>query len=113
MTSFKSSIGNPRNPSLDDVCYLITTRTTKDSLGQSIETEKKTMIFCSRMSIVRAEFLNAGQLGHKPDMMLFVDSDSYDAEKSLDYYGKKYSIYKSFRRVDNFTELYCEVKAGD
>jgi predicted RNA-binding protein associated with RNAse of E/G family len=46
-------------------------------------------------------------------MMLIVDSDAYDNEKFLNYQGKKYSIYKSFQRIDHFTELYCEVKAGD
>ena len=46
-------------------------------------------------------------------MMLIVDADSYDNEKYLEYQKKKYSIYKTFGRKDGFTELYCEVKAGD
>lgn len=112
MPSFKSAIGNHNNISLDDVCYLLSITTTNDNLNQKIPVEKPYMVFCSKLSITRAEFNTAGILGFKPDMMLIVDSDSYDQEKLLEYGKKKYSIYKTFQRVDGFTELYCEVKAG-
>lgn len=114
MPSIKSSIGNHKNISLDDVCYLLSVTTQKDELGQPVEiAETSFMVFCSKFSITRAEFSSAGQLGFKPDIMLIVDSDSYENEKLLRYENKKYSIYKTFQRADNFTELYCEVKTGD
>lgn len=113
MPSFKSAIGNPSNISLDDVCTLFSITTTKDELGQYEPTEKPYLVFCSKLSITRAEFNTAGILGFKPDMMLVVDSDSYDQEKLLEYGKKKYSIYKTFQRTDGFTELYCEVKTGN
>jgi len=112
MPSLKSSIGNRDNISLDDICNLLTQTQTKDDLGQPIISEKPFMIFCSRLSITRAEHNLAGQSGHKPEMMLVVDSDAYDQEKRLEYHNKKYSIYKTFNRVDGFTELYCEVDAN-
>jgi SPP1 family predicted phage head-tail adaptor len=114
MTSFKSAIGNPKNISLDDVCNLLSTITIgKDPLGQPIFEEKAFMVFCSRLSITRAEFNTAGQLGHKPDMILIVDSDAYDNEKNVEYKGKKYSVYKSYMRIDGFTEVFCEVNTSD
>lgn len=112
MRSFKSAIGDPSKISLDDVCYLISIDTTQDELGQFKPSETPYMAFCSRLSITRAEFNSAGVLGFKPDMMLIIDSDSYDNEKLLEYGKKKYSIYKTFQRKDGFTELYCEVKIG-
>lgn len=113
MPSFKSSIGDPSKISLDDVCYLISFTSTKDEIGQFKPVEKPLyMVFCCRLSITRAEFNTAGVLGFKPDMMLVVDSDSYDYEKLLEYRKKRYSIYKTFQRKDGFTELYCEVKTG-
>lgn len=112
MPSFKSAIGSPNKISLDDVCYLLSITTTKDDLNQMIPVEKPYMIFCSKLSITRAEFNTAGMLGFKPNVMFIVDSDSYDQEKLLEYNGKKYSIYKTFQRADGFTELFCEVKAG-
>jgi SPP1 family predicted phage head-tail adaptor len=113
MPSLKSSIGNRDNISLDDICNLLSQTSTKDELGQPIISEKPYMVFCSKLSITRAEFNVAGQQGHKPEMMLVVDSDAYDNEKKLEYQNKKYAIYKTFMRVDGFTELYCEVNAND
>lgn len=113
MPSFKSSIGNHQNISLDDVCYLLSITTTQDEIGQFIKEEKPAMVFCSKLSITRAEFNASGQLGHKPEIMLVVDADAYDNEGFLEYQNKKYTIYKTFQRVDHYTELYCEVKSGD
>lgn len=113
MPSIKAVIGNRTIVSLDDICYLLSITSTKDELGQPIKTEKPFMVFCSKNSITRTEFNTAGQSGHKPDMMLIVDSDAYENERLLRYGNKKYSIYKTYMRTDGFTELYCEVKSGD
>jgi SPP1 family predicted phage head-tail adaptor len=117
MPSLKNSVGRRylvESPtiSLDDVCSLLSIHTTKDELGQAIKSEKPFMVFCSRLSVTRAEVTSAGQLGNKPDFMLVVDNDAYDNETMLEYQGKKYSIYKTFVRWDGYTELYCELKTG-
>ena len=54
------------------------------------------MVFCSKFSITRAEFNAAGQLGHKPDIMLLVDSDAYDQEKILSTIRKNIAFIKPF-----------------
>ena len=113
MPSLKSSIGNNKFISLDDICNLLSQTSTKDELGQPIITEKPFMAFCSKLSITRQEFNVAGQHGHKPEMMLVVDSDAYDQEKNVEYHNKKFHIYKTFARSDGFTELYCEVIGND
>ena len=113
MPSLKSNIGNNKLISLDDVCNLLSLTSTKDDLGQPIITENPFMVFCSKLSITRQEFNVAGQQGHKPEIMLVVDYDSYDQEKKVEHQNKKYDIYKVFRRADGFTELYCEVNAND
>jgi hypothetical protein len=114
MPSLKSSIGNPNQPSMDDICNLLVQKTIgKDDLGQPIIAEEPFMVFCAKLSITRQEHNVAGQQGHKPEMLLVVDSDSYDKEKKLEYHNKKYSIYKTFQRIDGFTELFCEVNAND
>lgn len=113
MRQLKASIGSPQNPSLDDVCYLISSLSTFDNLGQAIIEEKLHMVFCSKLSITRAEFSSAGAMGFKPNMILIADADSYQEEQNLEYNNKRYSIYKTFMRKDNFIELYCEEKQGD
>lgn len=113
MPDFKSSIGNRDNISLDHVCKLISITTEQDNIGQFIKSKKERTIFCSKMSITRAEFNSAGNLGHKPNVMFIVDGDEYSKEHYLEFEGTQYSIYKTFQRADNFIELYCEVKSGD
>jgi SPP1 family predicted phage head-tail adaptor len=113
MPSFKPSIANPRAISLDHSCDLISIVTTKDKLGQFIKDELLTQVFCAELSITRSEFNSAGQMGKKAQKLIIVDGDSYDNQSLLEYEGVKYSIYKSFRRVDGLTELYTETKAGD
>lgn len=112
MPRIKSAIGSPSLVSLDDVCTLIKVTSTKDDLGQSILHDTPYMVFCSKLSITRAEFNSAGNQGFKPDIMLIIDADSYDNEKYVDYYEKRYNIYKTFQRSDGFLEIYCEVKTG-
>jgi hypothetical protein len=112
MPRLKSSIGNRQNISLDEACYLLTTEVNKDEIGNFIKTEKKFMVWCSKLSISRAEFSSAGILGFRPDIMLVVDAESYDNERFMEFEDKKYNIYKSYQRLDGFLELYGEVRTG-
>ncbi|PEL24696.1 phage head closure protein [Bacillus toyonensis] len=113
MPSLKSSVGNSKRISLDDVCFLISVETEKDELGQEIGTnETERQIFCTELSISQSEFYSAGQLNRKPQIMLIVESDEYDKEGKVKYEETKYNIYRSFMRSDGFTELYCEVNIG-
>lgn len=107
---YKQAIGRVNMISLDDVCQLISTELVQDELGQFVEVESPYMVFCSKLSITRAEYHSSGSLGHKPEIMLIVDADTYQNEIKLEYDNKKYSIYKTFQRVDGFMELYCEVE---
>jgi SPP1 family predicted phage head-tail adaptor len=112
MPSLKSSLGNNEHISLDDVCFLLIITSTKDELGQNIESVTPVMAYCAKLGISRAEFSAAGNLGHKPLLLLVIDSDEYDNEIRLEYNRTIYTIYKSFMRKDGLTELYCEVRAG-
>ncbi|PEQ33414.1 hypothetical protein CN467_22135 [Bacillus cereus] len=113
MPSIKSSVGNSKRISLDDVCFLLSVETETDELGQVIGTnETERQIFCSKLSINRQEFLAGGQLGLKPQIMFVVDADEYDDEATLMYENQKYTVYRIFPRSDGYTEVYCEVKAG-
>jgi SPP1 family predicted phage head-tail adaptor len=113
MPSIKPSIANPRQLSLDHVCDLISVTTTRDEIGQPIKGETSRQTFCAELSITRAEFSTAGQLGKKPSKLIITHDDEYDNESLLKFDGVKYTIYKSFRRVDGFVELFCEVRSGD
>ncbi|MBH0174715.1 hypothetical protein IHV09_14195 [Fictibacillus sp. 23RED33] len=113
MPSLKSSLGNNEHISLDDVCFLVSVTTVKDELGQPIEEQEvERQIFCSEMSVSRAEFSAAGQNDRIPQCTLVVDSDEYDQEIEVKHGKKKFTVYRTFLRSDGLTELYCEVRAG-
>lgn len=112
MPSIKSTVGNKRHISLDDVCFLISKTYTEDELGQRIPTESERQVFCTVLSITRHEFATAGQLGLKPKLMIVLNNEEYDGENTLAYNGKKYSIYKDYVIADGYVELYSEVKVG-
>lgn len=110
MPSLKPNVSSKNNISLDDVCYLISTIYVEDEIGQQIPQYTERLVFCSSLSVSRAEFFNAGQAGLKPSMTLLVDSDEYDKEKEVKYSDERYRIYKDYRRNDGYTEVYCEAK---
>lgn len=112
MPRLKHSIGNPKHISLDDVCSLVSVTYTEDELGQSIEAESERQVFCTVLSITRQEFATAGQLGLKPKIMIVLDNEEYNDEKTVMYDNKRYTVYKDFPRVDGCIELYCEIKVG-
>jgi SPP1 family predicted phage head-tail adaptor len=113
MPSLKSSLGNNEYISLDDVCFLISYTTVKDELGQLIEEQEiERQIFCSELSVSRAEFSAAGQHNRIPQCTIVVDSDEYDQERTVKHDNKKFTVYRTFMRSDGLTELYCEVRAG-
>jgi len=90
----------------------MSTTFSKDQLNQQIETLTPSLVYCSKLNITRAEFSASGQSGHKPQLMLVVDSDEYDGEVKVEYDRTTYSIYKEYVRSDGYTELYCEVRSG-
>ncbi|MDX8291421.1 hypothetical protein SLL00_16545 [Metabacillus indicus] len=112
MPSLKSSLGSSPYVSLDEVCSLLSMHTVKDELNQNISTPIERQVFCSKISISRAEFSAAGQLNHKPQIVLLIDSDEYDYEKKLKFEDVTYTAYRHFQRSDGYTEVYCEVRAG-
>lgn len=112
MPSLKSTMGNSKHISLDDVCFLISVTYEEDELAQQIEVETERQIFCTTTSVTRQEFATAGQLGLKSAKTIIVDADEYDGESLLKYNAQKYSVYRDYRREDGFTELHVEVKIG-
>ena len=50
-----------------EVIELLTPTWTTDSIGQRIQTETATAIYCERESITQSEFFNAGANGLKPE----------------------------------------------
>lgn len=104
MPSIKSNVGNSTHVSLDEACVLIH--------YDDEENEIERQVFCSETSVSRQEFSAAGRVGIRSSKVILVDSDEYDDQEILKFNNRRYYIYRNYRRIDGYTELNCEVRAG-
>lgn len=93
---------------------LIPITVTYGDLRQEIQTEGSAVkVFAEISSITRQEFLAAGTLGLKPSLVATIYSFEYNDEKIVEINGKRYSVYRTYNRVeDDKIELYLEEKEG-
>ena len=96
---------------LIDVTY------SEDDIGQQIETPTYRKVYASSKSVPQSEFFAAGQSDIKPSACFIVRTGEYREERKLRYptgdSGKIYTIYRTYNRTNEMTELYCEQRVGD
>ena len=92
---------------------LITTEYGQDDLGEWTETQTKTEVFAMVNSVTMNEFYNAGLQGFKPDYRFSVWMTEYNDQELVEYKGKVYSVYRTYRRDDGRIELYVNEKKGE
>lgn len=97
---------------MDAVCKLISKTISTDDVGFPIATETEYETFCSVESVTRAEFFNAGKAGMTPEYKITVNAVEYDGQPEVEYEGKRYTIYRTFRTDEDFMELYAEYRSG-
>ena len=113
---------------MDDVILLIADGGYYDAYGVYKKTETSRQVFAQVNSITRAEFFNGGRNGLNPQMMFKVFAGDYEGEKVVEYQGKRYAIYRTYKGNKNgyvgpntssrqellsdYIELYVERKAG-
>ena len=92
---------------------LITTEYTQDELGEWIETRKTSDVFAIVNSVSASEFFQAGLQGFKPEYRMMVWMTEYSGQELVEYNGKFYTVYRSYRRDDGRIELYVTQKKGE
>jgi SPP1 family predicted phage head-tail adaptor len=92
---------------------LISTEYTQDDLGEWTETQTKTEVFAMVNSVTMSEFYQAGLQGFKPDYRFSVWMTEYNDQELVEYKGKVYSVYRTYRRDDGRIELYVNEKKGE
>lgn len=92
---------------------LITIEYTQDELGEWVETQTKDTVFAIIGSVSASEFFQAGLQGFKPEYKMTVWQTEYSGQELVEYNGKTYSIYRSYRRADGRIELYVTEKKGE
>ena len=92
---------------------LLTSTYTQDEIGQWTETTTKKYVYAIVESVTMSEFYQAGMQGMKPEYRMTVWLTEYAGEENLEYRGKTYTIYRTYRRNDGRIELYVTERKGD
>ena len=96
----------------DDVITLISNTFEGDSIGQQKPIVLRRDVFCRVSAISRREWFDAGHSGLKPELMFTVFFGDYCGEKTVEYNGERYTVYRTYRADQETVELYCERRAG-
>lgn len=84
---------------------------TKNEYNQQIKVPTRTEIYVNEQSVGQAEFFNAGEQGFKAELSLSTALVDYDGQDSIEYEGKVYDIYRTFKRGDRIV-MYLKSKVG-
>ena len=95
-----------------EVLTLIGTTRTQDEYGIWRKTPTARNVFCQVNSITRSEFFDAGRNGLNPEFMFSMFAGDYEGERTCEYRGQKYSIYRTYLGRNDVIELYAERKGG-
>lgn len=76
------------------------------------EHTEESKVFAELESVGQKEFFEAAQNGMKAELKVAVRTEDYDGERIVSVYGKKFGVYRTYRRKDGKTELFLGEKAG-
>ena len=99
-----------KNPTLNDICTLISEKYDTDEIGNQIADTSEAEVFCGELAITEKEFYDAAQAGIRPETAVIVNSMDYDGQLKVAFGGIVYSVIRRYPRIDEFTELYLQRK---
>lgn len=82
----------------------------KEAINEN-ETES-TNALAEVQSITQSEFATAGKKDIRPAHKFIIWNFEYSGQTELDYDGKRYTVYRTFKRNDDRIELYTEERSG-
>lgn len=94
-----------------DELTLISQTTTTDDYGREVANETESVVLCQVYSISRNEFYSAANTELQPEYRFDVFFGDYNGEETVEFQGKRYSVYRTYRDGD-YMELYAERKIG-
>lgn len=97
---------------MDSVIKLIATTTVKDEFGVDRTQQTARDVFCRVRSASRAEFFDGGRNGLNPEYQITMFAGDYAGESVVEYEGKTYAVYRTYRSDSDYIELYVERKGG-
>ena len=97
---------------MDSVIKLITERQEQDANGIFRPVTKSRQVFCKVSSVGAKEFFDGGRRGLNPEYRFVVFAEDYKGERTLEYEGQTYGIYRNYRINTDYIEIYVERKGG-
>lgn len=95
-----------------NVINLISETTYKDEYGITRTLTKSRRVFCQVNGITRAEFFEAGRNGLNPEYEMTMFAGDYQGERTVEFEGLLYGVYRTYRGRNDTIELYLERKGG-
>lgn len=95
-----------------EVIKLVQVTFTKNEHDVQVPSESAAEVFADVRSISSSEFFNAGNAGMKPAYKFVINYDEYSGETLVEYEGKRYVIYRTYRPSEDRLELYVEGRLG-
>ena len=95
-----------------DVISLIKNERYQDQYGVWKSRQTSRNVYCQIDSVTQNEFFEGGRNGLNPEYKITIFLYDYDDESVIEYNGKQYSIYRTYKRRDDQIELYVERKGG-
>lgn len=101
------------NVSLDYICELVEFEIKQDGHGVPKHVEKqRKRCFCGVLSVGRNEYYTAAQTGLEAEYTIILNAFEYGGEECVDMDGKLYTVYRTYRRPDDYIELYLAKRLG-
>lgn len=94
-----------------EVLSLISTVETRDAINQAVPSETVRTVYCTVMSVTRAEWVAASQKSLAPSAAVKVFHADYAGETIAELGGIRYEIYRTFPAGD-YIELYLGTRVG-
>ena len=95
-----------------DVISLIKNERYQDQYGVLKSRQTSRDVYCQIDSVTQNEFFEGGRNGLNPEYKITMFLYDYDGESVIEYDGKQYSIYRTYKRRNDVIELYVERKGG-
>lgn len=98
---------------LNDFINLVSYTSEKDARGVSRRTENITEnIPADVKSAGSQEWFEGGRNGLNPQFTFTIRRIDYAQQEVAEYEGKRYAIYRTYRRGDDFIELHVQKEMG-
>lgn len=109
----KNRIQNKSAPSLDDLVTLVAEGAFRiDDLGNETRAQTEREVWCAEIPVYSLEFYNAAQIGIRGTQCLLVNTEEYEKETLVRFYGDLLTVYRTYSREDGLTELYLHKKVS-